>query len=32
MVKRFEHATYCVKDQDATTVPARHMRETGSSN
>ena len=25
-------ATFCVRDQDATTVPARHMWETGSLN
>ena len=31
-VKGLEHATSCVKDQHATTVPARHMLETGSLN
>ena len=31
-IKGFEPATSCVRDQDATTVPARHMWETGSFN
>ena len=31
-VKGLEPATSCVRDQDATTVPGRHMWETGSSN
>ena len=31
-VKGLEPATSCVRDQDATTVPARHMWETGSLN
>ena len=29
-VKGSEPATSCVRDQDATTVSARHRRETGS--
>ena len=32
IVKGLEAATSCVKDQDATTAPARHMWETGSLN
>ena len=28
-VKGLEPATFCVRDEDATTVSARHMRETG---
>ena len=31
-VKGFEPATSYVRDQNATTVPARHMWETGSLN
>ena len=31
-VKRFEPAISCVRDQDATTTPARHIQETGSLN
>ena len=31
-VKGFEPATTCVRDQDAATVPARQMWETGSLN
>ena len=31
-VKGLEPATSCVRDQDATTAPARHMWETGSLN
>ena len=31
-VKRLEPATPCVRNQDATTVPSRHMWETGSLN
>ena len=31
-VKGFEHAIFCISDQDATTVPARHICEIGSLN
>ena len=31
-VKGFEPGTSCVRDQDATAAPARHMWETGSLN
>ena len=31
-VKGPEAATYCVRDNDATTASAGHMRETGSLN
>ena len=31
-VKGLEPATSCVRDQDATTVPVRHMSEIGSLN
>ena len=31
-VKGFEPAISCVRDQDATTEPARHMGEMGSLN
>ena len=31
-VKGFKPATSCVRDQDATTVPAKHMCETGCLN
>ena len=31
-VKRLEPATSCVRDQDATSAPARHMWDTGSLN
>ena len=31
-VKGLELATSCVRDQDATIAPARHMSETGSLN
>ena len=31
-VKGFKPTTFCVGDRDATTAPARQMRETGSSN
>ena len=29
-IKGLEPATFCVRDQDATTAPVRHMWETGS--
>ena len=29
-VKGLEPATSCVRDQDVTTVPARHIRDIGS--
>ena len=31
-VNGFKHAISCVRDQDATTAPARHTLETGSLN
>ena len=31
-VKGFEPATSCVGDQEASKMPVRHMRETGSLN
>ena len=32
VIKRIEPATSCVRDHDATTVPGRHIKETGSKN
>ena len=32
IVKGLKPATSCLRDQDATTVPARHMSEPGSLN